>query len=115
MSPSCPVNVGETTIASSKLAKTTEVEHSLWQLSRRDGWVGLVLKLKERNLSKRTRLPESAWGFPEECANLGANESDPSDPDFATKVAVPSERREWTVRPASSWALGQPAELSEIG
>lgn len=115
MSPSFAAGVGETTIASLKLAERTEVEHSRRQSCRREGWVGLVLKLKERNLSKRTRLPEFAWGFPEECTSLGVKESNPADSIFFVKVGAASEQRKWITRPASSPGLGQRVEPREIG
>lgn len=115
MSPSFAVGVGETTIASLKLAERTEVEHSCWRPCRREELVGLVLKLKERNLSKRTRLSVSAWGFPEECTSLGVNESNSADSVFSAKVGTASEQRKWTTRPASSPGLGRWAEPREIG
>lgn len=114
MSPSFAVGVCETIIALLKLAERREVEGSHRQLCRREGWVGLVLKLKERNRSKRTRLPESAWGFPEECTSLGVNKSNSADSIFSAKVGAASEHRKWATRSASSPGLGQRAEPREI-
>jgi hypothetical protein len=115
MLPSFVADVGETTIALLKLAERTEVERSRWQTRWRDEEVGLVLTLKERNLSKRTRLPESAWGFPEECTSLGANESNLADSIVSVTAAAASGQRKWIKRPASSSTLGHGAKLSEIG
>lgn len=106
MSPSFAVGTGETTIALLELPERTEVEHSRRQLCRQEGWIGLVLKLKERNLSKRARLSEFAWGFPEECTGLGVNESNLTDSIFSAEVGAASEQRKWTTRPASSPGLG---------
>ena len=93
------------------MAGRTEVEDSCQRPRRRDGSDGLVLKLKERNLSKRTRLPESAWECPEERVNLGANESNSLDSFLSAKVATASCYRERESWPAPSQDVGQHAEL----
>ena len=59
-------------------------------------WVGLVLKLKERNLSTRTRLPDSVWRFLEECPRFAANESGQSDSIYFAKAPGSSDQRELT-------------------
>ena len=115
MSSSFVASAGETTVALLELAERTEVERSRRQTCRRSRWVGLVLKLKERNLSKRTRLPVSAWGFPEKCTRLGVIESNRVDSILSAMVGTTSEQRQWITRPASSPGLVQLAEPREIG
>ena len=115
MSPSFTVGMGETTIDLPKMAGRVEVELSRRRSCRRGKWVGLVLTLKERNRSKRTRLPESAWGFSEECASLGVNESNLTGSISSAKVGTTGELRQWSTRPASSPALGQGAKPREFG
>lgn len=115
MSLSFSARVRETSHCSHELSGRTEAERSQRRSRRCEEWGGLVLTLKERNHSKRTRLPEFAWGFPEECTSPGAHKSKSADSIFRTKVAIVSAPHQRMTRPASRKALGESAELRRIG
>lgn len=115
MSLSFSARVRATSLCSHEMSEKTEAEHAQWRSRRSEEWGRLVLTLKERNHSKRTRLPEFAWGFPEECTSPGAHKSKSADSIFRTKVATVSAPHQRMTRPASRKALGGSAELRRIG
>ncbi|TXT26764.1 MAG: hypothetical protein FD138_2820 [Planctomycetota bacterium] len=106
MLTSFAARLGKIVIASPELAQRMEVETSSWQPCSCEGRVGLVLKLKERNLSTRTRLSDFAWRFPEECSCLGANELGRSESIHVAMARSTSDQREWTNGLVPSQALG---------
>lgn len=115
MSPSFSARVRETSLCSHELSERTEAEYSQRRSRRCEEWGRLVLTLKERNHSKRTRLPEFAWGFPEECTSPGVHKSKSADSIFRAKVATVSAPHQRMTRPAPRKALGESAELRRIG